>query len=474
MTKQQSLLILGGGIAGLAAADEAARFGVEVTLVEREGRTGGLLSTDRRGGFSFDRGGHRFITAVPWVLERVRDRVGDRFLVRERNSFVLWDDTRIKYPLEFGDLLARLGPGENLRAFGSYLAATPRRWWRRQERTLAEWLERRFGRYLYRRVFAGYSEKLWGMPPEEIAAEWAPQRISIPSLGGYLRELLWPSRRPARTYAKQYLYPRTGIGEIPERFEASAREHGAKVRTGTKLVSLAPVAEGWRVGLETVAHDGRPAVKSVEVFAGVIVTVPLEVALLSWEGRPYPVPELEQRSLRFLNLGFDRPVPLDATWLYQPDPKCRFTRIQIPAARGPEMVPPGSGSIQLEEPWNADDRSTLDDRFAEARALLAPKGLWPGEPSVTFESHAEFAYPIYRPHARERARDAIAWIESHPGIAVAGRQGRFEYIFLDRALAQGVNAVRRVLGRAELEEKVDDPSNRPLPVESQSIAHRHG
>ena len=78
------VLVLGGGICGLGAADEAVRLGHTVTVVEQATEIGGLLTTDRRDGFSFDRGGHRFITAIPWVLQRVQELLGDRLLVRER------------------------------------------------------------------------------------------------------------------------------------------------------------------------------------------------------------------------------------------------------------------------------------------------------------------------------------------------------------------------------------------------------
>lgn len=470
---ERPLLVLGGGICGLAAAEEAGRHGVPVLLLEREPEVGGLLRTDRREGFSFDRGGHRFITAIPWVLDRVRAILGDRLIVRERKSYVLIDGTRIDYPLELGNLLRTLGPGKNVRAFLSYargrvsLATS-------DERSLEDWLRRRFGPYLYRTVFEGYSRKLWGLHPSEISAEWAPERISIPSLGGFLRELFVPSRRPPRTYAREYLYPRRGIGEIPEAWLRAVGAGGGTVLTGTEVSSLRQDGDAWVVRYR---HEGRTIVRAVR---GVVSTIPLPslVGLLGPEERRAAGVDdpscaespLSFRGLRFLDLGFRRPVPLDATWIYQPDPECRFTRIQIPAARSPEMVPEGCGSIQLEFPiagTGSDVRgSTVDD---DARALLEALGLSLGEPCLSFVTTEPCAYPIYRHGARERAREIRSRIEGLPGIVTVGRQGAFSYVFLDRALAEGVNGCRALLGAAALPEPRPTDGNRPLPIEARSL-----
>lgn len=53
--------VLGGGLAGMAAALEAADRGAEVVLVERRSRLGGLTWSFRRKGLSFDNGQHVFL-----------------------------------------------------------------------------------------------------------------------------------------------------------------------------------------------------------------------------------------------------------------------------------------------------------------------------------------------------------------------------------------------------------------------------
>jgi protoporphyrinogen/coproporphyrinogen III oxidase len=64
------LLVIGGGIAGLAAAWEASRSAerVDITLVERDQRLGGKIRTDSARGFLLEQGPDSFLTSRPEAL----------------------------------------------------------------------------------------------------------------------------------------------------------------------------------------------------------------------------------------------------------------------------------------------------------------------------------------------------------------------------------------------------------------------
>jgi squalene-associated FAD-dependent desaturase len=71
---QMRLAVIGGGLAGIAAALSAADAGAHVTLVERRPRLGGLTTSIERDGISFDNGQHVFLrccTAYREFLERI-------------------------------------------------------------------------------------------------------------------------------------------------------------------------------------------------------------------------------------------------------------------------------------------------------------------------------------------------------------------------------------------------------------------
>ncbi len=71
------LAILGGGVAGLSAALEAERLGLDYELFEAGPQLGGNARTFDVGGFRFDAGAHRLHDRFPDVTARVQELLGD-------------------------------------------------------------------------------------------------------------------------------------------------------------------------------------------------------------------------------------------------------------------------------------------------------------------------------------------------------------------------------------------------------------
>jgi len=61
------VVIIGAGPAGLTAAYELLKAGINSTVVEKDSVVGGLARTVNYKGYHFDIGGHRFFTKVKVV-----------------------------------------------------------------------------------------------------------------------------------------------------------------------------------------------------------------------------------------------------------------------------------------------------------------------------------------------------------------------------------------------------------------------
>ena len=59
------VVIIGGGISGLAAAHRLSEQQVQVTLLEASHRLGGTIQTEQRDGFLVERGPDSFISEKP-------------------------------------------------------------------------------------------------------------------------------------------------------------------------------------------------------------------------------------------------------------------------------------------------------------------------------------------------------------------------------------------------------------------------
>ena len=262
--------VVGGGWAGCAAAVELARRGAAVTLYEAARSLGGRARAVQVGERLLDNGQHILLGAYKDTLGLMR-RVG----VDPRAAFLrlplqmryppgagLMDfrAPRLPAPLHMLAALLRSTGLEREDKLALARFSTSARWmgWRlHQDCSVAELLERfdqsaRLQRLLWR--------------PLCIAAlNTPPERASAQVFLAVLRDSLG-----ARRAASDMLVPRLLLDALfPEAARAWLERHGAQVRTGARVRSIAPDGARWRLDA-----DGAGA----EVDAVVVATAPWQAA----------------------------------------------------------------------------------------------------------------------------------------------------------------------------------------------------
>src|SRR6266550_3909583 len=97
---EKSVVVIGAGPAGLTAAYQLGKEGVDALVLEADTTVGGISRTVERDGWRFDLGGHRFFTKVQAVEELWHEILPDGdFLLRPRMSRIYLDGKYLDYPL---------------------------------------------------------------------------------------------------------------------------------------------------------------------------------------------------------------------------------------------------------------------------------------------------------------------------------------------------------------------------------------
>lgn len=441
-------VVLGAGLAGLSAACELARRGEEVTVVEKESGPGGLAATVRSGDFSYDLGPHRFHTENRQILQFVRDLPGMRLTELERTSRIRLLDRYFDYPLSFGNVLAKMplykGAGMILSFFGEKIRGV---FSRREQDTFEGWVKSRFGKGLYELYLAPYNRKLWGIEPSELSADWASQRITVPSLAGLIRETVLPSRETVRSLVSTFHYPEGGIGEISLAMAREIGKSGGKLLYGAEPSGIARKDHEWEIHLQ----DGTLTCDHI------INTIPINrYTELLRDVLPDSVHEsaasLKFRALVFLSVLLEGDVkPIDH-WIYTSEDRYLFNRLSI--ARNFDPSSPSQVIFEFscqvgDHIWKASREELLSSTIPAARHLeLFDK-------SMVRNSHLSrkaHAYPIYDLNYSRNTACVLDALETIPGSVTCGRQGLFRYNNMDHSIEMGRYAALEVLGEGSVRE----------------------
>ena len=451
--------IIGAGPAGLTAAYLLSKQGLSVTVIEKDPvYVGGISRTVEHEGFRFDIGGHRFFSKSKEVVALWNEILPDDFIQRPRMSRIYYEGKFYSYPLRAFEALGNLGIIRSTLCMLSFAKA--KAFPNKNVRSFEDWTINQFGHKLYSIFFKTYTEKVWGMPCDEMSADWAAQRIKGLSLGAAvldgLKRSLGLNKRPndgmeTKTLLETFRYPRQGPGMLWDAARDKVVAMGNEVVMDTALNQLRfdDVTQRWN--MQTVSGGG--AIGTINA-AHVISSAPMrELA-----GRIYPLPatlpsalNLNYRDFLTVALMIKSDDLFPDNWIYIHDSKVKVGRVQNFRSWSPEMVPdPELACVGLEYFCFEGDglwSMTDDDLIALATSEMAILGLC--DPKTVVGGavvRQEKAYPVYDESYRVNVEAMRAELEEvYPTLHMVGRNGMHRYNNQDHAMMTAMLTVRNIV-----------------------------
>lgn len=446
------VVVVGGGISGLAAAHRLSTSGLSVTLVEKSEQLGGKVITDRIDGFVIERGPDSFVAGKRTVIELATELgIAGRIISTRSEQWgsYVWSRGRL-HPLPAGLLLmapSRLRPlfGSSLLSWrGKFRAAADLLVPRRRaggDESLESFVVRRLGREVLDRIAEPLIAGIHAADPATMSLEASFPRFL--EMERDHRSLILAARaaskRTGTPNSSHFASFQTGMGELTAALISSL----ADPRTRVAVRRLrARGADGFILDLS----DGS----QLEAEGVVLATPARETASLLGEVAPKPsdaVASIRQVSTTAVTLA------------YRSDqiPVLSGSGFVVPAVEGRRVM----GVSFLSQKWGGRVPS---EQFALLRAFLR-RGDRNQPAEIVKKELAELvgirAQPIlekvhtwegglhqYSLGHRDRVAGAEDGLGEFPGLALAG--AAFHGIGLNECIASGRRAADHIAAQIRL------------------------
>lgn len=447
--------VIGAGPAGLTAAYQLAKAGVEVEVFEASDSVGGLARSFTLWDQTVDLGPHRFFSSDARVNRLWLEVVGRDYQMVDRMTRIYYRERFFNYPLSAGNALKNLGPVEAAGCLASYFQEQCRAKLNRTpaddtDASFEDWVVSRFGRRLFEVFFKTYSEKLWGISCQQLDADFAAQRIKKLSLGEAVKNALGLGGKKHRTLVDRFAFPNGGTGMVYDRMADYIRGLGGEVHLNRPIRRV--IQDGGRVrGLVTQSGE-------VLKFDRVISTMPMTLMVKSLDDVPYEVTRAAD-SLTFRNtiLVYLRVAGRDLfpdQWLYVHSPEMLTGRVTNFRNWVPNLYGSSPDTILSLEYWCNDGeelwQQSDDELIRRGAAEMMSTGLLQGAPvTAGHVVRLRRCYPVYARGYKRHLQLLTSHLDTIQGLTAIGRYGAFKYNNQDHSILMGLLAAENILEARE-------------------------
>jgi protoporphyrinogen oxidase len=430
-------LILGAGLTGLSCAHHLAdpqRF----RLIEREKEVGGLAKTRKRpGGFLCDGTGHWLHLKNPKMKTLVNNLLGDNLEARSRRARVYSKGSFTLYPFQANTYgLPKEVIAECLNGLiqAKFVDKHP------EPKNYLEWIRATFGDGICKHFMEPYNEKIYGVPLDTLASDFAKKYIPQPNLKSVIDGALGLSKE-ALGYNAQFVYPKKGgIGALANAFHDSIDRPAEYERLPRSIDVQAK---------SVVMNDGE-----IIHYQHLVNTIPLpDLIKLAVAGNAAAVPEsvieaaqkLRANSVFYFDVAIkgDPSEHQDYHWIYLPESEFPFYRVGSYSAVERSLAPAGCRSYYVEfGHYGEVDTKTFEQPLIDGLIRL---GLLKDESEIIFmiPNVLSPAYVLFDDNYEVSRKTVLDWCD-HVGLITKGRYGLWQYNAMEDALREGQEAADQI------------------------------
>jgi len=439
-------IIIGAGPAGLTAGYYFVKHGWPVTVFEADKQVGGLSKTVKYKGYRFDIGGHRFLTKMDNIFKLWVEIISRKsFLKVNRLSRIYYQGKFFNYPLKPLQALKNLGLIQSFKVIIDY--GLIRLFPKKNEKNFENYMTNRFGKTLYELFFKHYTQKILGINPKRLSADWASQRIQGLSL---IKAVLAAFKlnkidTNVKNLSQAFYYPEFGPGQMWEAASKKIIEKGGVIKINRPIIKIKwnskRIKKLNNFSVKGQIMSSMPMVNLIEALS------PLPPNKIVQAAR-----NLKYRDFITVVLVVNGKNIFPDNWIYVHDARLKVGRIQNYKNWSKKMVkdPERTSSLGLEyfcregdELWNMTKNELIDLGGKEIIKMGLIKAGAVIDGSIV---RAKKAYPVYDLNYKKNVRVIRNWLEKNiKNLVLIGRNGMHRYNNQDHSMLTGLLAAENTV-----------------------------
>lgn len=423
-------IILGAGIAGIAAAYELKQNDIDSIILEKNNSWGGLLDNFEINGFRFD----KFVHFSFAKSDYVNDIFYKTPLIKHKPlSSNYYKGTWLKHPAQ--NNLYPLNKDEQDKIIHDFKA--------RKQSSISEisnyeeWLRIQYGDYFAENFPMIYTKKYWTVNAKDLETKWVGKRMYKPSIEE-IENGCNTDVTPNTYYTKEMRYPKQGG------YKAFLKPmiNGLTIKTNSK-VEYIDLRKKKVSLINKQSYNFENLISSLPLteICKLIINVPSEVLNAS--------KKLNYTSGYIISLGFNKPDIANKLWFYIYDQDILPARVYSPSLKSPNNAPKGCSSMQAEIYFNKGvklDKTDLDI-LEETIVKFVEMGLFKHEDLIVKDIRSEKYANVIFDHNIYKNRKIVLDYLSKNNIISVGRFGEWEYFWSDQSMLSGRDGAIKVINR---------------------------
>ncbi|MBP3587044.1 MAG: NAD(P)/FAD-dependent oxidoreductase [Paludibacteraceae bacterium] len=476
-SERKIAVIAGAGPAGLTAAYELLKnTDIHPIVLEATDAIGGISQTVNYKGNRMDIGGHRFFSKSEEVMNWWQnimpmadpDKTDRTMLTRNRVSRIFFLRKFFDYPISMKkETFLNMGFCNMMKAGFGYLWSCVHKL---PETSLENFYINRFGRPLYEMFFEGYTEKVWGVHPSKLGADWGSQRVKGLSILSVLKDMFQKAfgtkkdnQHVETSLIEQFIYPKYGPGQLWETVASDVKQMGGEVLMQHEVIGV-NIEEDKVVSVVAKTTTGEEVVFPCDYFFSTMpikdlvpaikgIDVPEQVREIA-TSLPYRdfitvglcVKEMQIKNQTAIQTYKNR-VP--DTWIYIQERDVRIGRLQVFNNWSPYLVKDYENTMWIGLEYFCTEGDTFWNMSKEDFIQMAIDELVKidiiRKEDVLDACHVKIkkAYPSYY-GSYYQLDEVKTFLDTIPNLYCLGRNGQHRYNNMDHSMMTAIECVRNI------------------------------